>query len=165
MSDVTSPVKLVGRICARFQASSAQSDSLGTRQFKTVLIRVKAAARRLNHLDNRLLPFKTLVSRKQHPQGNSLGLLQVTSLLNNDARKFPHPPPLQGHWQCLPELTPCLIQNLLIFTHKVKDITHWVASMRMWISSYFLSTFSTSKAASWRLNHAAGMFHLGKRLN
>ena len=99
MSGVTSPVKLVGRIWARFQASSAQSDILGTRLFKTVLIRLKAAVRRLNHLDNRLLPFKTLVSRKQHPQGNSLGLLQVTSLLNNDARKFPHPPPLQGHRQ------------------------------------------------------------------
>ena len=130
MSDVTSPVKLVGRICAWFQASSAQSESLGTRQFKTVLIRVKAAARRLNYLDNRLLPFKTLVSHK-NPQGNSLGLLQVTSLLNNDAHKFPHPPPLQGHWQCPHVLTLCLIQNLLIFTHKVKDIRHWVASMRM----------------------------------
>ena len=74
MSGVTSPLKLVGRIGAWFQASSAQSENLGTRQFKTVLIRVKAAARRLNHLDNRLLPFKTLVSRK-NPQGNSLGLL------------------------------------------------------------------------------------------
>ena len=130
MSEVTTPVKLVGRICAWFQAPSAQSESLGTRQFKTVLIRVKAAARRLNHLDNRLLPFKTLVSHK-NPQGNSLGLLQVTSLLNNDARKFPHPPPLQGRWQRLHVLTLCLIQNILIFTHKVKDITHWVASMRM----------------------------------
>ena len=142
---------------------------LTTMNLSPILIRVKASARRINQLNNCVLPCKTLCWPYTVPREILLALAFYKPLQKNSfssrkstqqrASKFLHPFPLQRHWQIssISSLTLRLVQTF--FTHNLFIKRHQVAFMRMWISYYpqgfqvfnYNSPLSSIPATFWKI--------------